>query len=270
MILENINSNIIDDIKYKITKIKEKENEVIIYLDNNEKIYLSIENYFKYRLCSNKGLDEKTYNILKDEEKVFLAYRKVIRKLSIKDYSIKQINDFLKKNSDINGLEINNIIDKLISYGLLDDDKYCQNRVNYLNKQLFSNRQIKMKLKKDGVSGDLIDKYVINSYEDEYEKVSKLVEKYSRIIKNKPINAIKQSIISKIVNAGYGYDIVKDAIENIDIECKNESELLNKEYLKAKNRYEKKYCDYELKKHVYSHLLSKGFRSEDIKKVMEE
>ena len=39
-------------------------------------------------------------------------------------------------------------------------------------------------------------------------------------------------------------------------------QLLNKEYLKAKNKDEKKYEDYELKNHIYSYLINKGFKKD--------
>ena len=55
----------ITDIKYPIKKIKTREDDVLIYLEQ-EKIVVSIENYFKYSLAKIKGLDEKTYVLLKD------------------------------------------------------------------------------------------------------------------------------------------------------------------------------------------------------------
>ena len=45
--------------------------------------------------------------------------------------------------------------------------------------------------------------------------------------------------------------------------------LKNKEYIKAKTKYEKKYDGYELRNHIYNHLINRGFLSKDIKKVME-
>lgn len=261
---------VIKNVKYKITKIKELEDGVIIYLDNKEKIHLSVDTYFKYSINSLSGLDEKLYASLKDEERLHMAYRGALRKLSTKDFTIKQIKDYLKIKKELNNEESEEIINKLIQYGLLDDDKYCINRTNYLSKQLLSYKQIKIKLAKEGISSELIDKYVIIRSDEEYEKAKKLAIKYSNSIKNKPLNATKQAILTKIVNAGYSYDAGKDALNSLDIKCDNEIELLNKEYTKAKKKYEKKYVDYELRNHIYSYLINKGFKSEDIKRVMED
>lgn len=265
-----LNKKVVSDVKYKIVKVKQLQDSVIIYLDNKEKIYLSIESYFNYSISSQKGLDDDLYLKLKQEERLFLAYRGTLRKLSAKDFTIKQIKDYLIIKKELNHNEANIVINRLIEYGLLDDDKYCQNRVTYLNKQLLSTKQIVIKLKKEGLSLELIEKYVINNIEDEYLKADKLAKKYSTTIKNKSENAIKQNILSKIVNAGYSYDVAKDVVDSLKLEVDNEDELLKKEYIKAYNKYSKKYDDYNLKNHIYAYLLNKGFKTDSIRNIMEE
>ena len=84
-----------NEIKYIIKSVKDKKDYLIIYFENADKISISIDNYFKYKLNTLKGIDEDKYTLLKADEKVFLAYRSCLRKLSIKDYSIKQIKDHL-------------------------------------------------------------------------------------------------------------------------------------------------------------------------------
>lgn len=263
------NKPIINEVKYHITKKKEKEDLVIIYFDNNEKIYVSVESYFKYGLNMLEGIDDKLYETLIDEQRLLLAYRSVLRKLSVKDYTVKQINDYLKQKHILTNIEIQNIISKLINYDLLNDERYTENKVNYLAKQLLSIKQIKAKLIKDGISNDLIEKYAIINIDDEYDKANKLALKYSNSIKNKSVNAAKQSILMKIVALGYSYDSAKSAVDNLNLRNDNELDLLKKEYQKAKIKYAKKYEDYELKNHIYSYLINKGFKSEDIKVILE-
>ena len=261
---ENIN------IDYKITKIKESNNYIVLYLDNNEKLYVSIEAYFKHNLANLKGFDNKTYELLKKEENLILGYNAILKKLSIKDHSIKQIKDFLYLKRKLNSDEVNKIIDKLIQYNLLDDEKYCIERINYLNEQLFSIKQIKNKLKNEGISNELIEKYIVSDSNKEYEKINKLVNKYLNTIKNKSLNAKKQLILNKVVNLGFNYDDVKMAIDSLNIKVDNEYELLKKEYLKIKNKYQRKYESYDLKYRISGYLMNKGFKLEDINKVMEE
>lgn len=260
----------IKDIKYKIVRIKEKQDFVLLYLDNDEKITISIEDYFKYSLNSNKGLNEDIYNQLKQSEILLKAYNSVLRKLSIKDYTTKQIKDYLSRNLKLEINNVNTIIDKLYKYKLLDDDKYCFNRFNYLNNSNLSIKQIKNKLTKEGISLDLIEKYAIINVEDEYSKASNLAQKYVNTIKNKSTNSIKQSILTKLVNNGYSYDMCKNIVNELDIKNEKEKDLLNKEFNKLLNKYSKKFEGYELNSRIYGNLIQKGFNIDDIKEVMED
>lgn len=261
--------DLIKDIDYKISKIKNKNDYMLIFLDNDEKINISIDNYIKYDLSKIMGLDNKVYELLKKEERILLSYNSVLRKLASKDYTVKQIKDYLFVKKELHKDEVDTIINKLNEYHLLDDDRYCLNRFNYLNKQLYSIKQIKIKLLNEGIKQDLIDKYVIYNSDVEFDKVYSLVLKYSKTIKNKSLNAIKQAIMSKLVNVGYSFDLCKKALNQLNLKADNEIELLNKEYIKVKNKYSKKYEGYDLKCRIYNSLLNKGFKSEDIKEIVE-
>ncbi len=258
------------NIDYKITKLKENGNYIVLYLDNKEKLYVSVDSYFKHNLANLKGFDNDTYKLLREEERSILGYNDALRRLSIKDYSIKQIKDYLYLKKKLDNDDVNKIIDKLIKYNLLDDEKYCNARINYLNEQLLSIKQIKNKLKNEGISNELIEKYIVSDSNKEYEKIYKLVNKYLNTIKNKSLNAKKQLILNKVVNLGFNYDDVKMVIDDLDIKVDNEYELLKKEYLKIKNKYQRKYEAYDLKYRINGYLLNKGFKLEDINKVMEE
>ena len=103
----------------------------------------------------------------------------------------------------------------------------------------------------------------------EIEKAKNIADRYSKTIRNKSLAGKKQSILNRLVSSGYSYEISKNIVNELDLSRDNEIELLKKEYLKAKNKYGKKYSDYELKQRIYGSLLNKGFSSDDIKKVME-
>lgn len=263
------NNNIeIKDIKYPVKKVKTRQDDVLIYLDE-EKIVVSIENYFKYSLSKIKGLDEETYLLLKDDERLLKAKRGCLRKLSMKDYSIFQMKEYLKK-MDLSYKEKEDLIQSLITYGLLDDDKYCKNRITYLNDTNLSNKQIKLKLKKEGICEELISKYLESDYKSEYKKAYAIAKKYSKTIRNKSYNATKNTIMMKLVNLGFHYEMCSEIVGKIEIDDNNDNELLNKEYLKAYKKYSKKYEKYDLRNKIYAYLMSKGFKNEDIKNVMSE
>ena len=264
--LKNNKISEVKDIKYPIKKIKATQDYVMIFLDD-EKIMISLEAYFKYNVKSLKGLDDNLYSIFKDDEKYLKAYRGCLRKISSKDHSVKQIRDYLYK-TELDKATIDSIIDRLKEYKLLDDEKYCINKINYYNNSSLSTKQIKLKLKNDGISEELIKQHLNTNDEMEYAKALKIASKYSNV-KSKSTSALKQSVLTKLVGNGFSYEISKRAVDSLIINNKNELELLRKEYDKALRKYEKKYDNYDLRNHIYAYLINKGFRSDDIKEVME-
>ncbi len=253
------------EIKYEIKKIKATEDYVLLFLED-EKIMISLENYFRYGVRNLKGLDENLYISFKQDERLLKAYRGCLRKLSGKDHTVKQIKDYLRRY-ELKSSEIDEQIRRLKEYGLLDDEKYCIGKIAYYHNSLYSARQIRMKLLKNGISEELIKRHLQD--DDEYEKALKLATKYAKD-KGKSSKALKQSILLKLTGNGYSYENALKAVESLNINNENELELLSKEYTKALKKYEKKYDDYELRNHIYAYLLNKGFKTDDIKEIMEE
>ena len=253
------------EIKYEIKKIKATEDYVMIFMED-EKIMISLEDYFKYGVKDLKGLDEELYEQFKQSEKLLKAYRGCLRKISTKDHTVKQIREYLYRY-ELNKPDIDSLIKRLKEYGFLDDEKYCTGKINYYQNSLYSLKQIRMKLLKDGISEELIDRHL--SSENEYDKALKLAQKYSKD-KNKSLKALKQNILVKLTGNGFSYENARKAVDSLDISNENELELLSKEYFKALKKYEKKYEDYDLRNHIYAYLLNKGFKSDDIRQVMEE
>ena len=258
----------VTDFKYPIRKIKAYETYVMVFLDD-EKIQVSDDDYFTYGLKDLKGLDGSLYETLKEHEILLKAYRGCLRKISSRDQTVKQIDDYLYQKG-IKRPQRKPIIDKLISYGLLDDEKYCISHISYLQNSSLSVKQIREKLKKAGISDELIEKHLKSDYESESNKALSLAKKYERSIRNKSVNQKKQNILNKLVSAGFSYEMSLKAIESLVLDDGNELELLRKEYLKALKKYEKKYEGYDLKQHITSYLMGKGFGYDDIRKITEE
>ena len=253
---------------YQIKRIITGNDMVKVYLEE-DRISVSVEDYFMYDLKNHSSIDEETLNILKNNEKVLKAYQSCLRKLSLKDHTVKQIRDHLLKR-EIDTQKADEIINKLKGYDLLNDEKYCQNKITYYDNDNMSYRQIKQKLKKDGISEETIERYLKKDDKRENEKIDRLVGKYARNIRNRSYNSTKNAIISKLVNSGFSFSDSKEAADRIQIDEGNELELLKKEYQKAFSKYQKKYESYELKQKIIQNLLQKGFGYDDIKEVMED
>ena len=188
---------------------------------------------------------------------------------TVADQTVKQIDEYLS-DKQLNKAQRDSIIDKLKNYGLLDDEKYAVHRIEVLDNALNSKRQIRQKLKQEGISEQLIIKYLEEDDDNEYEKALSLAKKYEASIRNKTAKMKRQTLMNKLSGQGYPYEIAAKAVDALRFQEENELELLNREYEKALNKYAKKYEGYDLKNHITSYLLSKGFTYDEIRKVSEE
>ncbi len=257
-----------EDLSYPIEKIKIYEDYVMLYL-KEEKIQVSVDSYFGYKIKDIKGLSDELYHKLKDEEIVFKAYRSTLRKLSYKDHTVKQIHDHLK-GKGLDAAQIAEMIDRLKSYGFLDDEKYCISRIAFLRDAKLSAKQITYKLKREGISEQLITKHLKADPETELRNASELARKYRKTIHNKPSAAKRKAVMDRLLSLGYSYETVNAVVQSDDTDSENELELLHKEYEKSLFKYGKKYEGRQLQEHLIARLMQKGFSYSDIKTVMEE
>lgn len=253
---------------YRIKNIRVREDYVMIFLED-DRIMIPVETYYELKIKDSKEIDPETVERLKEDEKNLKAYRSCLRKLAVKDLTEKQIRTHLKRY-ELSRNETEKIIEKLENYGLLDDEKYTEGRIETYDANNLSLKQIKEKLKKDGISEDLIVKYLKNDDVREYEKAAHLAEKYSRNSGRRSLNAKKQYVLNKLVSAGYGYGMSHDILNEMDINSDDEMSLLKDEYEKLYRKYAKKHSGYELRSRVFAALMNRGFNSDDIKKAMEE
>ena len=261
---------------YIVDSIKLKNDYVDLKLINSENktedIIVSLDTFYNKGIRKNERISLDIIDELKAEQVIVLAYKDALKKLANRDYTIKEMYDFLLKKYEISIDNVNLIIDKLEERGLLDDYKYTINRVASLENKLFSRKHMINQLRKEGVSVDIIEKVVIIDDDIEFKKELKLANRYLNSIRNKSIKMKKQTIIKKLLQEGYNYDIANQVIESLDFshDVYNESEVLKKEANKTKLRLERKYKSTELRNRIYYSLASKGFSSEEIYAVLNE
>ena len=276
--VEKLYEKVINDFEksYTITRVKLKDDIVELSVklgdEDEEKLYVSLDNYYGQGLRLNQKMSFETYDDLKDKEVEAIAYNKCLKKLSNKDYTVKQIYDFLNNKCELSIDKANHIVDKLKSLNLLDDYKYAITKHSFLDRALHSQRSMINKLKKDGVPLDIIENVVIKDIDNELLKAKSLAKKYQNSIHNKSLNLKKQTIIKKLVSNGFNYDIAKEATNLLDFtnETFEEKDLLKKEANIQYKKLVKKYKGYELRNKMYYSLFSKGFTSEAIYALIDE
>ena len=268
----------IEDYKYSyvIKKTKLKDDCVVLSLeafDGEEvSITLSLHDYYNGGYRNDSKISKLVYNTLLKKQEPALAYRACLKRLANKDYTVKQMKDYLNDKFDLEKEKIDELIQRLIDYNLLDDKRFAINKTNSFNASFLSTRAIKTKLKKLGIDNNIIEEVVTNNVDEELLKAEERAQKYLKMAKNKSLNHKKQTIYTKLLNDGFASDIAKEAMNILDFSSSvlMEKDILRKEANKAKKKYEKKYEGSELRNRVYLSLVAKGFGYDNIYAIINE
>ena len=214
-------------------------------------------------LLYKKHIDNKLLENINIETSYYDVYNKVIKYISIKLRSKKEILEYLNKNK-IEENDKNKIIKDLTNAGLLNDENFAK---AFISDKIYLSNDGRLKIKKEllehNINEDIIDKYLY-SYEESIfeEKLSKLMTKK---IKTSKYNGylLKQKLFYEFNNLGYENDIITKVYNSIDINS-NIDEYFEKYY----NSLSKKYSGNELINKLKNKLYSRGYSIEEINEKM--
>jgi len=184
-----------------------------IYLDNGEIIDTYNNVILENDLLLKKELNIELYNKITKETTLEEHYLSSKKYIEYRLRSKKEIKDYLKKKN-LNEIDIELIIDKLIKNKYLDDDNYCKcfikDKLNFTNKGSF---QIIEELKRNGISSSIIDKYYYLLDEDIMnERINNLIDK--NLKNNNDKIKLRNKLYNNLVRLGYPIDLVISNLNN--------------------------------------------------------
>lgn len=255
-----------------IYEIKDSMNEVIFLFDESEIILELSDKIIKsYELEVGKEISKETFDILKDHEQVTRAYNKALKFLTVKDYTYNQMKKKLMDSGNYDDAQLDTTLELLQNKNLINDEEYT---VNYLkrctrlgvglNKAIYN-------LRNYGVSDEIIDQCLeMNSFDDEYLAATKIIDTYYNRNIGFSYKAMLKKIRDKLYIKGFTNEAIEKALSDYDFEFDYEKEhnALEKEFIKQKKKYSKKYDTNQLKEKIINNLLRKGYNYEDIKEIM--
>lgn len=255
-----------------IYEIKDSMNEVIFLFDESEIILELSDKIIKsYDLEVGKEISKETFDILKDHEQVTRAYNKALKFLTVKDYTYNQMKKKLMDSGNYDDAQLDITLELLQNKNLINDEEYT---VNYLkrctrlgvglNKAIYN-------LRNYGVSDEIIDQCLEkNSFDDEYLAATKIIDTYYNRNIGFSYKAMLKKIRDKLYIKGFTNEAIEKALSDYDFEFDYEKEhnALEKEFIKQKKKYSKKYDTNQLKEKIINNLLRKGYNYEDIKEIM--
>ena len=255
-------------ISKKILRVKKGEKKVVIVFDNGDKLEITPNVYTDFILFPGKALSKKDIDEIKNRNEIdkYLAYAtKLLGQRPYTKYKLKE--KLLKKGA--NDEQIDQVIEILIKYQLLDDKAIIKDFLEYADYRHFGYNRIKEELYKKGISSIYIDKIKYNEERD-LKHAAILTKEYEKKYSKYNYAKMKEHIYQTLLRMGYSYDVASSSLDKVTpINEKKELELLKVDYKKTKEKYSSKYSGYELKEKITNSLLSKGYRYKDIQTLKE-
>ena len=190
--------------KYELTK----KNIYNVYLSNGEVLELNGKVITDNELLIKKDIDNELYDKLKRDNTICILVDTSVKYIDRRLRSINELRDYLK-NKEEDTIIIEEVIDKLIDYKYLDDDRFTKafikDKLNFTN---WGDYKIKNELKRLGVNEEIIYNNM-TSIDDNiyYERINKIIEKYSGI-------KLKNKIYNHLLTLGYSKEKVISIINN--------------------------------------------------------
>lgn len=243
----------------KVLKFTKMKNGMYkLHLENGVDILAHEDLILKNDILLTREISEDIVNDIDRLNNNFNAYDLAVKYISTKYRSCYEVHEYLLKK-EVDKIVIHEVIEKLKSQKYLDDGVYAKAFVN--DRIKFSSNgpyKIRRELEERRVADNVIeDALSIFDGSMEREKLSKLVPKYVKTIRNKSYVMMKNKVLDYFSNLGYNRSIVNDLLSNVDYD---DSENRQKEYDKLYKKYSRKYSGSELELKIKQAMYKNGYK----------
>lgn len=200
----------------QVSKQKNNEERYNIYVDGAFCFSSSIEDVIKNNIKEGMDITEEQLDSFIEACEYGKAYNYALFLLNARNYTSKEIKNKLEKKF-YSQQTINRVLDKLQSYGMINDEEYASKYINdSINFKKNGIRKIQYNLINKGISREIIDNIEVD-YESQLKNALSLAEKKMKLLQNKsnPREKIYRFLISK----GYDHGIVKKVIVRLYEKC---------------------------------------------------
>lgn len=197
--------------KYELTK----KNIYNVYLSNGEVLELNGKVITDNELLIKKDIDNELYDKLKRDNTICILVDTSVKYIDRRLRSINELRDYLK-NKEEDTIIIEEVIDKLIDYKYLDDDRFTKafikDKLNFTN---WGDYKIKNELKRLGVNEEIIYNNMTSIYDNiYYERINKIIDKDLSTNKKYSGIKLKNKIYNHLLTLGYSKEKVISIINN--------------------------------------------------------
>lgn len=257
----------------KITTQKKRKQRYNIFIDGKYAFAVDENVLVEYKLA--KGLKLEASEIIKllDAESLQASYVTAIHYLSFRQRSRTEIErHLLKKEIDPDHIEI--VLNRLDKESLLNDLEFAKSFVQERMRQKKKGPRIVIsELFERGISKENIDEAIqLMTFNDQYDIALESAEKRARKPKKESVQKQKEQIRTVLMRNGFDNDVISEVMQNITIEQDEDAEweAIKHHGERMYRRYSKKSSGSELRQKLMSALYTRGFKSEQINKFIDE
>jgi regulatory protein len=199
---------------------KKNDNNVVVLLDNDQKLFLSYEVLLKNGLRKGSEVSESHFDYLVKENQKYFIKQKAFALLGKRIHSVYELRTKLRqKKYDADLIQLT--IDDLLNTRYLDDMKFAEMYAEEkLRLKLWGKTKLKSELMKKGISSAIITAVLEEKFppaDEELDNASQLVKKKYSQLKNR--NMEHQKLVKRLyaflISRGYSYDVSRQAIEKL-------------------------------------------------------
>ena len=207
-------------------------------------------------------------NKSKSIDEVDKLFNLAVKRLIVRDYSPNKLKEYLLKKNK-NKTVVNQVIKKLQKYQLLNEDELIERIIEYCDSKHYGYNRIILMLKDRQISLNKINNVKLDHQRETKEAVEQAKRLVKRYKKKNTVN-LRQSVYSSLIRYGFSEDLASLESSKVSNSPSNELNMLKLDYSKLISRYSLKLKGKELENKLVKSLLSKGYRINDIKKVIKE
>ena len=250
-----------------IKKVKKLKSKVVIIFDDSSKLELDYGTFSNFYLYEGKDVSKKELGLIRSYSNIaeLTQYALKIRSKSL--YSEHKMREKLYAKG-ANKKEVDQVIKGLKKYDLIDDKAFAEDLLEYYNSLNYGESKIRSKLLEKGIFPEVIDKLKF-PVSLERKKANTIFPKLEKKYEKYNYSQRKLHIYNAYLQLGFSIEIASEMKDKVkDNNQKHELVALNKDYEKVLMRLKRKYQKKELKQKVIAALMAKGYRLNDIIKVV--
>lgn len=180
-----------------------------IYFSNGKILDIYGDVIIKNDLLLKSDIDKIFYDKIVNDNVLYDIYNMVIKYLSIRKRSVKEVILYLEKKN-VTKDKVDIVINRLVSEKKLDDKDFA---ISFVNDKLkftsMGDKKIIFELKKFGIDNNIIsDISYLLSDDVIIQKIKLVIEKYLKTNKKYEGIVLKSKIYNKLIREGFSADLV--------------------------------------------------------------